>query len=84
MQSARYFTRCGGSRITWKLYKNEKAYIRYGPSEEVATVRKGVRQGRNLSPDLFSAYIEDGLENINEETGEGKIICSGLLTTSQC
>jgi|AKYZ01.1.fsa_nt_gi Reverse transcriptase (RNA-dependent DNA polymerase). len=58
-------------KIIWQLYEKERAIIRYGKSEDTASIRKGVRQGCNLSPALFNAYIQDGLDSINEESDIG-------------
>jgi hypothetical protein len=41
-------------RIIRELYKHQMTYIKIKESKKVATVRKGVRQGCNLSPLLFN------------------------------
>ncbi|VVC34843.1 Endonuclease/exonuclease/phosphatase,Reverse transcriptase domain [Cinara cedri] len=51
-----------------KAFDNkETAVIRFGETEEVARIRKGVRQGCNLSPSIFNAYIQEAIDIIREK-----------------
>jgi hypothetical protein len=44
-------------RIIRELYKHQKTSIKIKESKREATIRKGVRQGCNLSPLLFNTHI---------------------------
>lgn len=63
-------------RIIFNLYKNQKAYIELGEESEVASIRKGVRQGCQISPYLFNIYIEKAIEEIKE-------CCTGILLSGR-
>uniref|UniRef100_A0A8D8YBS6 Craniofacial development protein 2 n=1 Tax=Cacopsylla melanoneura TaxID=428564 RepID=A0A8D8YBS6_9HEMI len=63
-------------RIIFNLYKNQKAYIEIGDESEVASIRKGVRQGCQISPYLFNIYIEKAIEEIKE-------CCTGILLSGK-
>ncbi|KAL4082173.1 hypothetical protein QTP88_005266 [Uroleucon formosanum] len=54
-------------RLLFKLYQKETAVIRFGETEEEARIRKGVRQGCNLSPSIFNAYIQEAIDIIREK-----------------
>jgi hypothetical protein len=54
-------------RLLFKLYQKETAVIRFGETEEKARIRKGVRQGCNLSPRIFNAYIQEAIDIIREK-----------------
>ncbi|KAF0772940.1 Reverse transcriptase domain-containing protein [Aphis craccivora] len=41
--------------------------IRFGETEEEAHIRKRVRQGCNLSPSIFNAYIQEAIDIIREK-----------------
>ena len=52
-------------RLIRNLYYDQKARIRIkGEQGEWVDIQKGVRQGYNLSPDLFNLYIEETLRKI--------------------
>lgn len=58
-------------RIIWELYKNEVGIIKGDSKEEIAKIKKGVRQGCSLSPYLFNVYIQDAIDKIREEKSRG-------------
>ena len=41
-------------KLIWGLYKDEGAIVRCKTTKEEARIKKGVRQGCNLSPALFN------------------------------
>ncbi|KAI5720095.1 hypothetical protein M8J77_001812 [Diaphorina citri] len=60
-------------RVIHSLYKNQVAGIKVNNSERrTAKIRKGVRQGCNLSPYLFNLYIERAMNIIKE-------CCTGIV-----
>ena len=58
-------------RIIRELYKHQKTSIKVKESKREATIRKGVRQGCNLSPLLFNIYVEKAINKCKEH-------CSGI------
>lgn len=58
-------------RILWELYNQQVAIITCGETTEQATIGKGVRQGCNLSPLIFNAYIEQAIKEIKEHINCG-------------
>lgn len=58
-------------RVIWNLYKNETAVIKMKDYQEEARIKKGVRQGCNLSPILFNAYVQQAIDELREETNLG-------------
>jgi hypothetical protein len=58
-------------RINRELYKYQTTTIKIKESKREAAIRKGVRQGRNLSPLLFYIYIE-------KAANECKEYCTGI------
>ena len=58
-------------RAIYNIYKNQTAVIRIGDAEEEARIRKGVRQGCNLSPTIFNAYIEEAMVEWKEKVKTG-------------
>lgn len=64
-------------RIIWKLYRDEIAVVQCGVHTQEAKIEKGVRQGCSLSPTLFNAYIQKGLDEVRERMqnkGRGVVI----------
>uniref|UniRef100_A0A8D8RFD8 Craniofacial development protein 2 n=1 Tax=Cacopsylla melanoneura TaxID=428564 RepID=A0A8D8RFD8_9HEMI len=60
-------------RIIHSLYKNQVAGIKINNSERrTAKIKKGVRQGCNLSPYLFNLYIERAIR-------QSKECCTGIV-----
>lgn len=58
-------------RIITELYKNQTAFIKVGEKQREAAIKRGVRQGCNLSPLLFNIYIEQAINKCKE-------YCSGI------
>jgi len=58
-------------RIIKSLYKNERGVVRYGDSQEIAEIKKGVRQGCSLSPCLFNLYVQEAINRVRELTQVG-------------
>ena len=57
-------------RIIRNLYWNQEAAVRHeGEYSEFCKIKRGVRQGCVLSPDLFNLYSENILRNIDEIEG---------------
>ena len=48
-------------RIIRELYKHQTTSIKIKESKKEAAIRKGVKQGCNLSPLLFSIHIEQAV-----------------------
>jgi len=57
--------------IIRELYKHQTTSIKIKESKRGTAVRKGVRQGRNISPLLCNIYIE-------QATNECKEFCTGI------
>lgn len=58
-------------RCIYNLYKNQTLLIRIDGKEEIAKIKKGVRQGCNLSPMLFNLYIEEVMKELRIEVKQG-------------
>uniref|UniRef100_A0A8D9E3Z3 Craniofacial development protein 2 n=1 Tax=Cacopsylla melanoneura TaxID=428564 RepID=A0A8D9E3Z3_9HEMI len=60
-------------KIIHSLYKNQTANVQVNNSEwQKASIRKGVRQGCKISPDLFNVYIEKVINECKE-------FCTGII-----
>lgn len=55
-----------GRKIIKSLYKNETGLVRYGDSQEIAEIEKGVRQRYLLSPCLFNLYEQEAINQVRE------------------
>ena len=53
-------------RIIIELYKQQTAFIKIKENKREAAIRKGVRQGCNLSPLLFNVYTEQAVNGCKE------------------
>jgi len=58
-------------RCVFNLYENQTLLIRIDGKEEVAKIKKGVRQGCNLPPMLFNLYIEEVMKELRIEVKQG-------------
>ena len=66
-------------RTVWKLYQEETAVVKKGIHVKEACIRQGVRQGCSLSPVLFNAYIQAGLDEMSEQLRDrGGVKINGL------
>uniref|UniRef100_A0A8D8R4I6 Craniofacial development protein 2 n=1 Tax=Cacopsylla melanoneura TaxID=428564 RepID=A0A8D8R4I6_9HEMI len=63
-------------RIISNLYKNQRAYIEINKESETAAIKKGVRQGCQISPYLFNIYIEKAIN-------ESKECCTGVMLSGR-
>ncbi|KAI5752456.1 hypothetical protein M8J77_017138 [Diaphorina citri] len=63
-------------RLIFNLYKGQKAYIEIGTESETASIRKGVRQGCQISPYLFNIYIEKAIRECKE-------CCTGVMLSGK-
>ncbi|KAI5714823.1 hypothetical protein M8J77_005970 [Diaphorina citri] len=59
-------------RIIFNLYRNQSMHIEINQESEKAKIKKGVRQGCNISPYLFNIYIEKAIEECKE-------CCTGIV-----
>ena len=53
-------------RIIRELYKHQATSIKIKERKIKATIRKGARQGCNLSPLLFNTYVEQAINEYKE------------------
>ena len=57
-------------RVIRNLYWNQEAAVRHdGEYSEFCKIKRGVRQGCVLSPDLFNLYSENIIRSIEEVKG---------------
>jgi Reverse transcriptase (RNA-dependent DNA polymerase). len=68
-------------RAIFNIYKDQTATIEMGEHTEEAKVRKGVRQGCGLSPELFNLYIEAAINEIKEKEEQGAVSLCYYVTT---
>lgn len=54
-------------RIIYNLYENQSAEITINNESASVKIRKGVRQGRPLSPLLFNCYIEKSITQVKDK-----------------
>lgn len=59
-------------KLIYNLYKNQFSIIDINKESERASIKKGVRQGCNISPYLFNIYIEKAIAKCKE-------YCTGIL-----
>jgi hypothetical protein len=61
-------TDCNDTRIKYRLFKDQEATIHVQEGRNIeAKIKKGVRQGCNLSPELFTMYMEEAIKEIEEQ-----------------
>ena len=53
-------------RIIRELHRHQTTFIKIKESKRKDVIRKGVRQGCNLSPLLFSIYIQQDINECKE------------------
>ena len=68
-------------RAIYNVYRKQTAVIRVGDAEEEAQIRKGVRQGCNLSPAIFNAYIEEAMTEWKEAVNTGVNVGGVIVNT---
>uniref|UniRef100_A0A8D9A7F9 Craniofacial development protein 2 n=2 Tax=Cacopsylla melanoneura TaxID=428564 RepID=A0A8D9A7F9_9HEMI len=59
-------------KVIYNLYRNQTTSIEINNVCKSATIKKGVRQGCNISPHLFNIYIEKAIEKCKE-------YCTGIV-----
>ena len=65
-----------GRRIIRELYNHQMTSIKIKESKREAIIRKGVRQGCNLSPLLFNIYIQQAINECKE-------YCTGIKVNGE-
>uniref|UniRef100_A0A8D8X5H0 Craniofacial development protein 2 n=1 Tax=Cacopsylla melanoneura TaxID=428564 RepID=A0A8D8X5H0_9HEMI len=63
-------------RLIYNLYKNQIAHIEINKAKETASIKKGVRQGCQISPYLFNIYIEKAIKECKE-------CCTGVVLSGR-